>query len=466
MVRYMVLLTFGSAEQLHDNLNVVQFTFGLISPSGCFLRTLLLTLNQSQLLCRTRSVVDYPGDITVYGGPYLYFLLQCLALFVFLVCYDLGWRPQVPRLRQSKAIGNDIEKDQSDLIPDVTQQQSRIEAGDDELRLLHLRKEFCDKTVVEDVTLGVDKGRVLSLLGPNGAGKTTTMGLIRGDLRASSGRSEVLVSGHSVRTSRFDARRHLGVCPQFNATDRMNVTEHLAFYGRLRGVKEVSKSVASVIQSTGLGQYSKRLVSQLSGGNQRKLSLATATIGNPSVLLLDEPSSGMDALAMRTMWQAIRDVSAQRAVLITTHSMEEASQLSDKVVIINKRILSVGSPMEIRKRHGKGVYQVQIALKPSHDIIREEVQAICDWVVNRCDGQEVPERPAPALHRQARFQVAFQRVVESTRGPKDDQRSLADRVGSSTYLVSLLTSLEESKARYGVGYYSVSPITLEAYSSM
>ena len=166
--RYLVLLTFGSAERLQYNLNVVQFTYGLISPSGSLLRVLLLTLNQSQLLCRTRSLVSYPGDITVYGGPYLYLVLQSLACYAFLVCYDSGWRPHISHLKPSSPAVKDVEKDHSGMSDDVLREEKRTEACEDDLRLLHLRKDFRQETVVDDATFGVGDGEVFALLGPNG----------------------------------------------------------------------------------------------------------------------------------------------------------------------------------------------------------------------------------------------------------------------------------------------------------
>lgn len=463
----MVLLTFGSAEQFKANLNAVQATYGLISPSGCLLRVFLLSLNQSQLLCRDQAFVSYPGAITVYGGPYLYFILQCAGLYTFLVAYDSGWRPQVPMLRRSAQPIKDFEKEYAGLASDVRAEEIRTEESCDELRLLHLRKDFRNETVVDNATLGVDRGSILSLLGPNGAGKTTTLGLIRGDLRSSSSDSEVLVSGLSVRTDKLAARRHLGVCPQFNALDRMTVKEHLSLYARTRGVPNVARSVVTIMEGVGIVQYSDRFTAQLSGGNQRKLSLATAIIGNPSVVLLDEPSSGMDALAMRTMWQAIRDVSSQRAVLITTHSMEEATALSDKVAIMDKRILSVGSPAELKNSHGKGVYQVHVALGRGSHATNDDVWAVCNWIINRCSAARVLRGPMSVMHGQARFQIAFQQMriprkpVGRGNTPDTARRESSVIPSSNNSLSGLLMALEESKQRFGVEYYSISPTTLE-----
>lgn len=159
----MVLLTFGSAEELQNNLNIVQFTYGLISPAGCLLRVLLLALNQSQLLCRAQSLVSYPADIEVYGSSYLNFILQSFALYAFLVAYDSGWRISTHRLAIFSRSNSDIEKHGHGHMDDVLVEQQRTENSSDELKLLHLYKEFQHKPAVNDVTFGVRRGEILAL---------------------------------------------------------------------------------------------------------------------------------------------------------------------------------------------------------------------------------------------------------------------------------------------------------------
>ena len=452
-IMYMVLLTFGTAEQLQDNLNTVQYTYGLIAPAGTLLRALLLTLNQSQLLCRRQEFVSYAGDIEVYGAPILYLILQIFALYTFLVAFESGWRPPIEAFWRPSSPSADTEKDVSGLSADALTEASRAEASEDELRLLHVRKSFGHRAVVDNVTLGVGKGEVLGLLGRNGAGKTTLLGLIRGVLNPSSRDSDILIADTSVRRNRLAARRYLGVCPQFNASDRLSVNEHMRFYARIRGVPDVNKAAENVMRAVGLSQYGKRLIPQLSGGNQRKLSLATAIIGNPSVVLLDEPSSGMDALAMRTMWKAIADVSGERAVVITTHSMEEASALSDRVAIMDRRILALGSPPHLRDRYGMGTYQVHAVHSKGSLATREEMHEIRDWIVASCPGAKLPNEPETVLHGQLRFQLK----VEADQEEKGHEEASAP----TNHFLRLLKLLEESKERFGVEYYWVSHMTLE-----
>ena len=458
----MLLLTFGSAEQLQKNLDAVQYTYGLISPSGTLLRAMLLTLNQSQILCRERSYVAYPGDITVYGAPILYLVLQSIAFYTYLVYHDSGWSLSFGRFRKAAPPSADLEKDTTGFRADVFAEQERTETSSDELRLLNVRKDFGRITAVDNATFGASSGEILALLGPNGAGKTTTLGLIRGDIQPTGSSSEILISSVSVRHNRLMARRHLGVCPQFNTMDRVTVKEHLAFYARIRGVPDVDTNVSAVIGAVGLGQYQKRFTSKLSGGNQRKLSLATAIIGNPSVVLLDEPSSGMDALAMRNMWNAIRGVSADRAVVITTHSMEEADALAHKVVIMDRKLLAVGTSAELSARYGSGIYQVHIVHSNGPAATQAEMQSICVWMTEAYPRASVQGDSVSAMHGQIRFRVAIESDVSTqiqNHQPTTEKNYIG--AGAENHLVGLLKVLEESKQRLGVDFYSISHMTLE-----
>lgn len=157
---------------------------------------------------------------------------------------------------------------------------------------------------------------------PNGAGKSTTISVIRGDILPSNNGGQVYIEGINVLRQPAIARQHLGVCPQFDATDQLTVLEHLRFYARVRGVPDVGANVRAVIRAVGLEAFESRMAAALSGGNRRKLSLAIALVGNPSVLLLDEPSSGMDVAAKRIMWRTLAGVVGERSIVLTTHSME------------------------------------------------------------------------------------------------------------------------------------------------
>ncbi|KAI4208648.1 MAG: hypothetical protein LQ349_009690 [Xanthoria aureola] len=264
--------------------------------------------------------------------------------------------------------------------------------------------------------------------------------------------------------------------------DLMTVHEHLAFYARARGVPDIHSNVLKVMDAVGLMPYRKRMTGKLSGGNQRKLSLATAIIGNPSVLLLDEPSTGMDAVAMRVMWKAVRAICAGRAIIITTHSMEEASTLSDRTAIIDQRLLTVDTTSQLTKRHGAGFYHVHIVLANGPASTAEEMQKVRDWVATRFKGATMHDRLFPDSRGQLRFQIttstktptgASSSEASTSEGiaPEDKLGSGGDIAVATTeggvnttagdQLVDMLDALESEKERLGIGYYTVGQATLE-----
>ena len=148
-------------------------------------------------------------------------------------------------------------------------------------------------------------------------------------------------------------RSHLGVCPHFDDMDSMTVSEHLDFYARARGVPKIAANISAAMSAVGLDAFKNRMANALSGNNKHKLSPAIALMGNPSVLLLDEPSSGMDAVAKRVMWKTLLGVVAPgRALFITTYSMEDADILATRIGIMKRWMLALGTSKVLRNRWG------------------------------------------------------------------------------------------------------------------
>merc|ERR1719188_1502844 len=183
------------------------------------------------------------------------------------------------------------------------------------------RRNSADRAVhaVRGISVGVPEGECFGLLGVNGAGKTTTMRMITGDTEIDAG--DVLVGGWSVQKKRDLARQQLGYCPQFDALpDKLTVTETLTLYARIRGVpaKEVKQTVKMLLDRMCLEAHQSTLCQNLSGGNKRKLSTAMALIGEPSVILLDEPSTGVDVGARRFLWDVIGDMRKRGHAVVLT----------------------------------------------------------------------------------------------------------------------------------------------------
>ncbi|KAL8757044.1 MAG: hypothetical protein Q9184_004312 [Pyrenodesmia sp. 2 TL-2023] len=451
-IAYLSVQTYAPVNKVDSYINISHFTIALITPSGNLIRALFVSLNTFSIDCRDRSIASYPGDITLYGGPILYCIMQSVVLFGILLWNDSGslW----DKVRRGKYKTEDVEE--SDTVADeILSEVKRVNASsDDGLRVLHQTKAFGSNVAVEDVTFGVQRGEVFALLGPNGAGKSTTISLVRGDIRPSNGKGEIFVEQIPLSKRRAMARNSLGVCPQVDACDQMTVLEHLRFYARVRGVEEVEHNVQEGVKAVGLESFCHRMAAALSGGNKRKLSLAIALMGNPAVLLLDEPSSGMDVCAKRVMWKTLASVVPGRSLVLTTHSMEEADALADRAGIMARKMLALGTSEYLRKQHGNR-YHVHLITKTAPHTPPEQMESITSWITKNVDGAVVESK---TYHGQMRFSVpAHLNEKEISKGKESE--AITDIYSSG--IGALFTMLEARKDELGFEYFSVSPTTLD-----
>ncbi|GAB7364999.1 hypothetical protein MBLNU230_g5782t1 [Neophaeotheca triangularis] len=463
-ISFMCIVTYSEASQIDSNIYAATYSICLIFPAANLLRALLLTFNLFGVLCRNEEVASYPGDFSVYGQPILYLILQSAIFLVWLIWYDSGYKPVFLNRRKHKAAeAEETEEVDREVHAEVT----RTEKSNDELRVLHATKAFGSNVAVDNITFGVPKGETFALLGPNGAGKSTSIALIRGDSRPSENNSDVLIEQVSIVSDRARARGNLGVCPQFDAMDQMTTTEHLTFYARARGVKDVKHNVTQILHAVGLMDFKDRMAAKLSGGNKRKLSLGIALMGNPSVLILDEPSSGMDAASKRVMWQTLTSISSGRSLVLTTHSMEEADALADRAGIMARRMLALGTADTLRKKHGNH-HDVHVVHKDAPHSSAEDMEHIKTSVKQLFPGAEVEDR---VFHGQMRFSVPNEAQPNSPSEKESlklkdsettDSGSLKkSQSGNETGISALFAKLEENKEKLGLEYYSVSQATLD-----
>eukprot|EP00871_Galdieria_phlegrea_P003473 jgi/Galph1/4126/GphlegSOOS_G2772.1 len=239
-------------------------------------------------------------------------------------------------------------------IPENTEQYAAYG-----LYVSHLIKTFPGnppKRAVNDLSLAVNKNEVFGLLGHNGAGKTTTMNIIVGHLRADQG--TILIDGLDLKTKKKQILSRLGICPQFDILwSDLTGREHLYFYSRLRGItrKECREEVEKSLASVQLESAADRVVKKYSGGMRRRLSVAVSLVGHPSIVLLDEPSTGLDPDSKHKLWECIKQRKVGKTIMLTTHSMEEAERLCDCIgIMANGRLNCVGPPEELKIRLGKG----------------------------------------------------------------------------------------------------------------
>lgn len=476
----MSTLTYAPAAKIDTYISVVHFTIALLFPMASLTRAIFVSVNVFSIDCRDRSIATYPGEITLYGGPILYLVMQSTFLFGLLVWMDSG--STLSKLSRKTYKPPDVEEEVSTSADDeIVAEVRRVKASpEDGLRVIHVSKAYGKTLAVQDVTFGVKRGEVFALLGPNGAGKSTTISLIRGDIRPSkTTSSEIFVGQIPLSKRRAAARNLLGVCPQTDACDQMTVLEHLQFYARVRGVGDIQNNTTKVISAVGLEQFTHRMAAKLSGGNKRKLSLAIALMGNPSVLLLDEPSSGMDVCAKRVMWRTLASVVPGRSIVLTTHSMEEADALADRAGIMTRRMLALGTTEYLRQKHGGRYYVHLITTTAPHTSV-EEMARIRTWVQNNIAGSIVETR---TFHGQLRFSVpSSSSSSSSSTSPSSSPASPSPFTNSNTPsptssdeifaanppspsprsgIGALFTTLEQYKDLLGFEYYSVSPTTLD-----
>lgn len=205
------------------------------------------------------------------------------------------------------------------------------------IEVSRLTKYYGDFCAIQNVSFTAERGEILGLLGPNGAGKTTTMRIITGFMPATEG--AVTVEGYDVFKESHEVRRRIGYLPENPPLyNDMTVSSYLKFVGRIKGVsgKNISGSLDGVLEKCSLTEVADRLVGRLSKGYRQRVGLAQALIHNPAVLILDEPTIGLDPRQIIEIRSLIRELSGDRTVILSTHILPEVSQICNKVVIINE----------------------------------------------------------------------------------------------------------------------------------
>ncbi|KAM9515993.1 phospholipid-transporting ATPase ABCA7 isoform 2-T2 [Guaruba guarouba] len=214
------------------------------------------------------------------------------------------------------------------------------------------------RVAVNGLSLDFYEGQITSFLGHNGAGKTTTMSILTGLLPPTSGTAYIL--GWDIRSDIDSIRKTMGMCPQHNVLfDILTVEEHVWFYGRLKGLSEerVKVEMEQLIQDTGLPHKRREQTRNLSGGMQRKLSVAIAFVGGSRVVILDEPTAGVDPYSRRSIWELLLKYRKGRTIILSTHYMDEAELLGDRTAIISQgRLCCCGSPLFLKARLGTGYH--------------------------------------------------------------------------------------------------------------
>lgn len=220
-----------------------------------------------------------------------------------------------------------------------------------------LTKRYGNHTAIEDVSFKVDKGEILAFLGPNGAGKTTIMRILTGFIPASSGSAKI--AGLDAFDEPIKVKQRIGYLPETPPLyNEMTVREYLAFTGKIKGVpkSDLPNAISSILSRCGLDQVPDRLIANLSRGFRQRVGLAQALVHNPEVLILDEPTTGLDPKQIIEIRQLIKDLAGDHTVILSTHILQEATAICQRVIIIHEgRIRAVDRPEQLsaKLRHSE-----------------------------------------------------------------------------------------------------------------
>ncbi len=295
-----------------------------------------------------------------------------------------------------------------------------------------LRKSFGDFEAVKGIDIDVRRGEAFGFLGPNGAGKSSTMRMIAAVSPVTGG--ELRILGLDPAADGPTIRGRLGVCPQEDTLDNeLNVRDNLYIYGRYFGIAkaEVNARTDELLEFVSLTEKAKSRVEDLSGGMKRRLTIARSLINQPDLLLLDEPTTGLDPQARHTLWDKLfRLKQAGVTLVITTHYMDEAEQLCDRLVVMDKGVIvAEGSPLDLIRAHStREVAELRFGVG-EHDAVAEKIADLGDRVevlpdrllVYTDDGEAVTAKvherglePVAVLVRRSTLEDVFLRLTGRT----------------------------------------------------
>ncbi|KAL3876097.1 hypothetical protein ACJMK2_033975 [Sinanodonta woodiana] len=306
------------------------------------------------------------------GRMLVFLFIQCILYFVILFVIEGNiFQKLWYHITGSKSIP----------LKSLTEDAGLVQEDDDVARE-RSRLYYDSHLAVNHISVGIPEGECFGLLGINGAGKTTTFKMLTGDETISSGLA--YLGGIDIKQDISQVRRKLGYCPQFDALiDQMTGEEMLYMFARLRGVphSQIYQVVNDLLDALLLTDHKDKLVHAYSGGNKRKLSTAIALVGNPPVVFLDEPTTGMDPVARRFLWNmltSIRDTG--RTLVLTSHSMEECEALCTRLAImVNGQFKCLGSPQHLKTKFGEG-YTLLARVAPPSEGEHPNPQPLIDFI--------------------------------------------------------------------------------------
>lgn len=312
---------------------------------------------------------------------------------------------------------------------------------------------------VDDLCLAIEKGQLFCLLGHNGAGKTTTIRILSGLFSPTSG--DATIFGRSVLTDMDEIRRFTGVCPQHDILwNELTAKEHLVMFAEFKGLskEEVKKEVQEKLEEVNLTYVANVRAGTYSGGMKRRLSVAISGIGNPQIIFMDEPTTGMDPANRRAVWDMIQSLKKNRVIILTTHSMEEADMLSDRIGIMAAgELKAIGNSLHLKNRFGDGYH---ISLLPHPKKVKEVKKMVSDRLMgakltDEAAGSLVYTMPLSYIKEITGFLKYIE--TENNNVPEENQVFLKDWSISHTTLEEVFLKLTK-ESNYTGGRKSFVPL--------
>ena len=218
------------------------------------------------------------------------------------------------------------------------------------IEIKNLTKKFKDITAVDDISLNIKKGELFALLGTNGAGKSTTIKMLSGLIIPTKG--DIIIENMNMKKDIFKIKEILNVSPQETAiAPNLTVKENLEFMAGVYQISNKSKKIEELVKMFKLDEVLNKKTKNLSGGWQRKVSIAISLINDPKILFLDEPTLGLDVIARKELWKVINTLKGKITIILTTHYMEEAESLSDRIgIMVKGKLVDIGTSKELIKK--------------------------------------------------------------------------------------------------------------------
>jgi len=242
------------------------------------------------------------------------------------------------------------------------------------IQTFSISRKFGTLVAVDSLDLSVKEGELFSLLGPNGAGKTTAIKMLCCLLRPSSGTATIM--GHDIQKDPIAVKEVIDVSPQETAiAEHLNAWENLGLIGGIHGFEkeEVKKRSAELLEMMGLTNRAKEQVRKYSGGMKRRLSIAMALVSDPQVLFLDEPTLGLDPQSRRSIWEHIAELKGKKTIVLTTHYLEEADALADRIAIIDEgKIVALGTSRELKE----GISDMQVMVVKARNLTTDVIEGL------------------------------------------------------------------------------------------